>query len=67
MCIRDSSIFNRWGQLVYQQVGYANDWRGLDMSNEMVPEGGYFYIYEYTDPNSGVLQQLKGHITIIKN
>ena len=59
-------IFDRWGQLVYRTVGYDNTWTGFDQSNTALPEGGYFYIFEYRDPVDGVLNQEKGHITIVK-
>ncbi len=60
------TIFNRWGELVYQAAGYNNDWAGFSLDNETLPAGGYFYVFEYTDPSSGAIQQLKGHITILR-
>jgi len=60
------SIFNRWGELVFQRAGYNNDWEGTGQSNEMLPAGGYFYVFEFTDPSTGNIEQLKGHITILR-
>ncbi|QNF32771.1 gliding motility-associated C-terminal domain-containing protein [Adhaeribacter swui] len=34
----DLKVFNRWGQLVYNQKNYQNTWDGKDL-----PEGIYFY------------------------
>jgi len=51
------SVFNRWGTLVYSQVGYKNDWDGkqklgfINQGDEMVPQGTYFYILEYNKDN----------------
>ena len=38
------SIYNRWGNLVYQKEHYANEWEGQNNSNELLPEGTYFII-----------------------
>ncbi|MEY3236345.1 MAG: hypothetical protein RI883_446, partial [Bacteroidota bacterium] len=33
------SIYNRWGNLMYQKEGYLNDWNGSDFN-----EGTYFFV-----------------------
>lgn len=42
------SIFNRWGNLVYQKAPYDNSWDGRASSSvfgsDELPEGTYFYI-----------------------
>ncbi|MCB9284927.1 MAG: gliding motility-associated C-terminal domain-containing protein [Lewinellaceae bacterium] len=58
-------IFNRWGQLVYETDNYANDWTGVNRLGEDLPEGAYFFVFNYTD-EAGSMQQLKGHITLIR-
>ena len=40
------SVFNRWGNLVYQKENYANEWRGENNSSEPLPDGTYFLILE---------------------
>jgi gliding motility-associated-like protein len=45
-------IYNRWGNLVYEKSGYANDWEGLAnvsvfMNGKQLPVGVYFWILEY--------------------
>ena len=58
-------IFNRWGEQVYAQSNYYDEWRGTDQSGTLeLPDGGYFFVFEYTE--DGTLRQLKGHITIIR-
>lgn len=58
------TIFNRWGQLVYETENYQNDWNGVDIKGNPVPEGAYYYILEVNGAGSG--DQYKGHITILK-
>ena len=36
------TIFNRWGELVYQTNNYNNQWAGT-RNNEQLPDGVYFY------------------------
>lgn len=43
-------IYNRWGNLVYQTVGYQNDWEGTFNGKRELPDGTYFYILELRDP-----------------
>ncbi len=38
------TIFNRWGNLVYQKENYNNEWTGGNNSNDPLPEGTYFII-----------------------
>jgi gliding motility-associated-like protein len=40
------SIFNRWGNLVYDSNDYKNDWKGLNNSGEPLADDTYFYILE---------------------
>ena len=36
-------IFNRWGNMIYENDDYQNDWSGTDVSGKTVKEGVYFY------------------------
>lgn len=43
-------IFNRWGDVVYESVGpYRNDWSGTNMQGNKLPDGTYYFIYQYND------------------
>ncbi len=42
------TIFNRWGDLLYQNDSYQNDWEGTHNGNP-VPDATYFYIMELAD------------------
>lgn len=37
-------IFNRSGKQLYKSEQYNNDWNGIDMENNELPEGVYWYI-----------------------
>lgn len=37
-------IFNRWGSEVFEVEGYQNDWQGVNMNGQALPEGTYFYM-----------------------
>ncbi len=43
-------VFNRWGDEVWFSKGhYQNNWDGKNLLGSDVPDGTYFYIYEYMD------------------
>jgi gliding motility-associated-like protein len=54
-------IFNRYGQKVYQSVGYSKPWDGTYKGNQ-VPAGTYYYII---NPKNG-RQQFAGYVDIIR-
>ena len=37
-------IFNRWGNVVFDQLNYQNDWRGENQQGQQLPNGTYFVI-----------------------
>jgi gliding motility-associated-like protein len=48
------TIFNRWGNIVYQKDNYPNDWHGqtdrafeLLASDSLLPDGTYYYVVDY--------------------
>lgn len=54
-------IFNRWGSVVYESVGYESPWNGT-YQGELLPMGTYFYRIELNDGSGEIL---KGDISII--
>jgi len=52
----DLKVFNRWGQVVYNQKNYQNTWDGKDL-----PEGIYYYQLTTTQGNNW-----KGWVEIIR-
>jgi gliding motility-associated-like protein len=67
--LKDMSIFNRWGNLIYQKTNNLSQttvlWDGRTTSGEETPSGVYFYVLQYTDAN-GEEHKKNGYITLIK-
>jgi gliding motility-associated-like protein len=40
----DIKIYNRWGNLVFDQNPYENNWNGEDSNGKKLSEGQYFYM-----------------------
>lgn len=41
------TIFNRWGQVVYQATGYANEWNGQGSAGSPLMNDTYFYVLKF--------------------
>jgi gliding motility-associated-like protein len=52
------TIFNRWGQNVYESTNYRNDWRATDLS-----EGTYWYVLKLP---YGIKTEYKGSVQILR-
>ena len=50
------AVYNRWGNLIYENSHYDNSWKGDAKSGvvigNQVPDGTYFFVLEFTDENS---------------
>ncbi len=55
------TIFNRWGSVVFESVGYADPWNGT-FNGEKLPMGTYFFKLELNDEEN---QHYNGPISII--
>ena len=55
----DVTIYNRWGQPVYQTNDYQNDWSGTN-NGDVLPDGVYFYSIICSD------KELKGSINLLR-
>ena len=61
-------VFNRWGNIVYENEDYNNDWDGRGQGNfigNYVPDGTYFYMVEAIDANGNV-QKFTKSLTIVR-
>lgn len=57
-------IVNRWGNLVYESIGYSNPWDGTFLdSGELLPTGTYFYRIDLKDD---MFTEITGSISIIR-
>ena len=57
------SIYNRWGDMVFQAKPYQNDWKGTNQNGDPLPAGTYYYILRL-DLNEGNVYQ--GDVTILR-
>ena len=37
-------VFDKWGNLLYEQNNYNNDWGGHGSNGALLPDGTYFYL-----------------------
>jgi gliding motility-associated-like protein len=61
-------IFSRWGEIVYQNPDYTNQWQGKSgdgVSGTDLPEGVYFYVLRALKAN-GIEETTKGTVTILR-
>lgn len=56
------TIYNRWGNIVYQTKGYDNKWDGTHRGKKL-PVGNYYYIINLNDINN---TNNTGYITILR-
>jgi gliding motility-associated-like protein len=59
------SIFNRWGNLLYQWNDPARGWDGR-VAGRFVPTGAYFYVIEYKGTD-GVMKTKSGSVNILRS
>lgn len=57
------SIFDRWGQLVFETTGYSNNWEGTRSDGSTLPLGAYFFILRLGDNTN---TPIKGTLTLIR-
>lgn len=55
------SVYNMYGQLVYNQKDYQNDWKGT-FNGQDLPDGTYYYVLKIVNPD----KVEKGSIDIIR-
>jgi len=58
----DVQIFNKWGNLIYQQLGIYEAWDGR-VNEQDVPSDTYYYIINLNSPDR---EPLVGNITIVR-
>lgn len=57
----EMTVYNQWGNIVYQAKPYKNDWNGSFKENPL-PDGTYYYIF-LKDPTA---TPMKSFVTVIR-
>lgn len=57
-------VYNRWGNEVYRNDQYRNDWNGT-YDGEPLPEGTYYYVISFTDLQGEFIEKA-GDLTILR-
>ncbi len=57
------TVFNRWGQIIYENPSYQNDWMGTTANGADLPAGTYYFILRLSLATGEIL---KGDLTIIR-
>jgi gliding motility-associated-like protein len=58
----DITIFNRWGNVVFQMNNYTNDWDGSNTAGEPLPDATYFVILNVQGADGTIT--LKGYVDL---
>ena len=62
--VNDLSIYNRWGELVFNIDNYDNTWRGTHMDGSPLDEGGYMWVFTIGAPTER--QIFRGTLTLLR-
>jgi gliding motility-associated-like protein len=63
-CTKNIKIFNRWGQEVWAQLNYQNDWTGESFSGEKLPAGTYFLVLEFPEETDDKFRMKQTYIEL---
>jgi gliding motility-associated-like protein len=55
-------IYNRWGNIVFEENPYNNSWNGINMNGKILSEGQYFYILKSVEEKI----EINGSIMLIR-
>jgi gliding motility-associated-like protein len=53
-------VYNRWGNKVFEQSPYLNEWKGTNEKGELLPEGTYFVILQV----AGIEKAFTGYLDL---
>lgn len=45
-------VFDKWGDMVFEEVNYKNDWIGKGKNGSLLPDGTYYYLIKLNASNS---------------
>ena len=52
--INELLVYNRWGNLVYNQKNYDNAWNGVNNSGDNLPDGTYYVIFRLNNGQKAI-------------
>ena len=55
-------IYNRWGNIVFEENPYNNSWNGINMNGKILSEGQYFYILKSVEEKI----EINGSIMLVR-
>ena len=63
--MHDISIYNRWGEIIFQFTAPKIEWYGYTFAGDQVPQGTYFYSLIVT-LEAGGTEEKSGTITLLR-
>ena|GEM_PF-2952347 len=54
----DLAVFNRWGDRIFQEAPYRNQWRGTGPNGAQLPPGTYYYVLRIGDTDRSYFSPL---------
>ena len=59
-------MYDRWGQLVWEQDNYDNSWTGTDLDGTDLDEGGYMWVLRVQNQDGGT-EIFRGTVTLLRS
>ncbi|MEZ4922974.1 MAG: PKD domain-containing protein [Crocinitomicaceae bacterium] len=60
------TMFNRWGEIVWESYNTEGAWNGHYGSGGLVPDGTYVWVIEAKDVYNDRKYEFRGHVTVLK-
>ena len=60
------TIFNRWGEIVFESFNYEFGWNGTYGDQGLVEDGVYVWQIEFKETMSDKRHTHRGHVTVLK-
>ncbi|MBD3636884.1 MAG: gliding motility-associated C-terminal domain-containing protein [Crocinitomicaceae bacterium] len=60
------TLFNRWGEIVWESYNQTAEWRGNYAGGGVVQDGTYVWVIECREMNTDKKYEFRGHVTVLK-
>jgi gliding motility-associated-like protein len=60
------TMFNRWGEPVWESFNQIGEWNGTYGNGEIVPDGTYVWVLECKEASTDKKYEFRGHVTVLK-